>query len=274
MRSSTKWTMAVAAGIALVYLGAIAVGLRVRNFSGLTWEFWTASAKGKMAWQPPHDFPGGTLGESVRRGALLFNETPLYAPDHAKAKLSCASCHAAGGMQPYASPMVGMPAVFPQFNARAGHVISLKDRIQECFVRSENGAPLAYDGAEMEAIVDYIAWLSQPEPGRKPFVGRGFVKLAEMTPDPVRGEQIYQAQCSGCHGTDGRGRAPMFPPLWGPDSFNDGAGMNGIAKMAAFVQHNMPQNRKGVLSAQDAWDVASFVHAQPRPPFNPAYKNF
>ncbi len=66
----------------------------------------------------------------------------------------------------------------------------------------------------------------------------------------------------------------MFPPLWGPNSFNDGAGMNGIPKMAAFVQHNMPQNRKGVLSAQDAWDVSAFVHAHARPVFNTAYKNF
>jgi thiosulfate dehydrogenase len=274
MRRSTQWTLVVAGGIALVYLGAIAVGLRVRNFSGLTWEFWTAGTKGKMAWQPPHDVPVGALGESIQRGARLFNETFLYAPDHAKAKLSCASCHEAGGMQPYASPMVGVPAAFPQFNARAGHVISLKDRIEECFVRSENGTPLAYDSAEMEAIVNYIAWLSRPEPGRKPFVGRGFVKLAEMTPDPARGATIYSTQCSGCHGADGRGKLPMFPPLWGPESFNDGAGMNGVPKMAAFVQRNMPQNRKGVLSAQDAWDVAAFVHGQPRPAFNTVYRNF
>ena len=274
MRSSTKWTMVVAGAVALVYLGAIAVGLRVRNFSAFSLDYWTASAKGKMAWQPPREVPEGTLGESVRRGARLFNETQVYAPDHAKAKLSCASCHEAGGMQPYASPMVGLPALFPMYNARAGHVISLKDRIEECFVRSENGTPLAYDSAEMEAIANYIAWLSQPEPGRKAFVGRGFVKLAELTPDPVRGAAIYASQCSGCHGTDGRGKLPMFPPLWGPDSFNDGAGMNGIPKMAAFVQHNMPQNRKGVLSAQDAWDVAAFVHGQPRPAFNVAYKNF
>jgi len=50
--------------------------------------------------------------------------------------------------------------------------------------------------------------------------------------------------------------------------------MNNINKMAAFVQHNMPQNRMGILSAQEAYDVAGFVHAQPRPVFNTAYKNF
>jgi len=65
-----------------------------------------------------------------------------------------------------------------------------------------------------------------------------------------------------------------MPALWGPESFNDGAGMNGISKMARFVQFNMPQNRRGTLSAQDAYDVAAYIHAQPRPRFNSAYKNY
>jgi thiosulfate dehydrogenase len=266
-------TIVVAVLIAVVYVGAIAAGLRVRNFSLFSFLF-ARDAKGKMAWQPPRGMPDGELGARVRRGALLFNETHVYAPQFATAKLSCASCHAAGGIQPYASPMVGLPKLFPMFNARAGHVISLEDRVQECFVRSENGRPLQYDGEEMQAIVSYIDWLSQPEPERKPFVGRGFVALPALTPDPARGAAIYAAQCAGCHGSDGRGKTPEFPPLWGADSFNDGAGMYGIVKMAAFVQHNMPQNRMGSLTAQEAYDVAGFIHAQPRPKFNEAYKGF
>jgi thiosulfate dehydrogenase len=50
--------------------------------------------------------------------------------------------------------------------------------------------------------------------------------------------------------------------------------MYGVKKMAAFVRVNMPANRKGVLSAQDAFDVSAFVHAQPRPKFNEAYKKY
>jgi len=72
----------------------------------------------------------------------------------------------------------------------------------------------------------------------------------------------------------GEGRAPLFPPLWGPDSFNSGAGMNSIKKMAPFVQHNMPQNRMGILSAQDAWDVSAYIHGKPRPALNAAYSRF
>ena len=148
---------------------------------------------------------GGEAGDRIRRGELLFDETPLYAAKFTQSRITCANCHAEGGIQPYASPMVGMPALFPMFNERAGHVISLKDRIQECFVRSENGTPLEYEGPEMQALVEYIRWLSKPEPGTREYVGRGLVSLPDLKGDAVRGEGIYKAQCAGCHGKDGRG---------------------------------------------------------------------
>ncbi|GAC1516363.1 MAG: hypothetical protein NVS1B11_36800 [Terriglobales bacterium] len=160
------------------------------------------------------------------------------------------------------------------YNERAGHVISLKDRIQECFVRSENGTPIDYNGEYMQSLVEYINWLSVPEPKHKTFKGRGLISLPDLQPHPEEGAKIYAFQCAGCHGRNGEGKAPMFPPVWGPDSFNDGAGMNGVRKMAAFVQHNMPQNRMGILTPQQAYDVAAFIHSQPRPAFNPAYKNY
>jgi thiosulfate dehydrogenase len=271
--------LAVVALVLLVYGGMVVFGLHVRDESRWTQipSFGTdASLLRKPDWTPPSmsSIPNGAKGESVRLGLRLFNETQLYGREYVGAKISCSGCHAEGGMQPYASPMVGVKATFPQFNVRAGHVISLEDRIQECFVRSENGRPIDYDGVTMRALKDYIEWVSTAEPGRKPFVGRGLVAIRDMTPDVDRGKVIYAEQCAGCHGENGEGRPHVFPPLWGPDSFNDGAGMNGVPKMAAFVQHNMPQNRKGVLSVQDAWDVAAFVHAQPRPAFNVAYRNF
>jgi len=265
--------------IVLLYGGAILVGLHVKSLRGLS-EFPDNAARDaafqRLSWKPPapSSIPHGALGDSIRRGQAIFDETPLFASHFATARVSCATCHAEGGIQPFASAVVGVGATFPQFNQRAGHVISLEDRIQECFVRSENGKPLDYKGPEMRAIVDYITWLSQPEPGRKPYIGRGLVKLPELTPDPVRGKAIYAGQCAGCHGENGEGKPNVFPPLWGPDSFNDGAGMHGIPKMAAFVQHNMPQNRMGILSAQEAYDVAAYIHQQPRPAFNPAYKKF
>jgi len=157
-------------------------------------------------------------------------------------------------------------------------VISLEDRVQECMTRSENGSPLPSGGPEMQAMLAYIHWLSEPHPEERAFVGRGLEKLVALTPDPAHGASIYAVQCAGCHGKDGagsrRGAPSMWPPLWGPESFNDGAGMNTLPKLSAFIHHNMPENRKGVLSVQDSYDVAAFIMQQPRPAFNHANDRF
>jgi thiosulfate dehydrogenase len=43
--------------------------------------------------------------------------------------------------------------------------------------------------------------------------------------------------------------------------------MNQIAKMAAFVQHNMPQTDPDTLTPQEAYDVATYVHSKPHTAF-------
>jgi thiosulfate dehydrogenase len=271
--SAKSWLIAGAAFTSLVYGASIIGGLAVKD---LKFDRSEISTHPGMAWTPPLEssIPRGPLGDSVRLGRLIFTQTPLYASQHTTAKIKCSDCHAGGGMQPFASPVVAVPALFPMFNERAGHIISLKDRVQECFVRSENGTPIDYNGEQMQAIVDYINWLSTPEPNRQKFQGRGLITLPDLQPNPAHGAQIYANHCAGCHGQQGEGSLPLFPPLWGPNSFNDGAGMNGIPKMAAFVQHNMPQNRMGILSTQEAYDVSAYIHAQRRPAFNPAYAKF
>ena len=76
----------------------------------------------------------------------------------------------------------------------------------------------------------------------KPLSGtRARQKFLELNGDDAKGSQIYAQQCALCHGVDGVGKPPAIPALWGLDSYSDGAGMHQIAKMAAFVQHNMPQ---------------------------------
>ncbi|MFP5234673.1 MAG: c-type cytochrome [Acidobacteriota bacterium] len=268
----TRTNAVIAAAVVLLYVGTIEVGLHVKSL-GL---FGAPADTGKMEWQPPSrsSIPEGAAGDSIRRGLHIFEDTADYAPQYTDAKVSCASCHAGSGMQAYAMPLVDVPAHFPMYSKRAGHVISLADRIEECFVRSENGVPLPYDSPEMKALIDYFRWLSEPQPENLPFKGRGLAMLAEMRPDAKHGAQVYAAQCAGCHGDHGQGIEPLFPPLWGPFSFNDGAGMNNVRKMASFVQRNMPENRKGILTPQDAFDVAAFVHEQKRPRFNAAFSRY
>jgi thiosulfate dehydrogenase len=65
----------------------------------------------------------------------------------------------------------------------------------------------------------------------------------------------------------GRGLANAGPPLWGPGSFNIGSGMARVRVMAAFVRRQMPFDQPGTISPQQAFDVAAFIGAKPRPDF-------
>jgi thiosulfate dehydrogenase len=59
----------------------------------------------------------------------------------------------------------------------------------------------------------------------------------------------------------------VAPPLWGPKSFNIGAGMARYRTAATFIVHNMPFDRPGSLTPQQALDVARYVDSRPRPDF-------
>ncbi len=222
----------------------------------------------------PATIPAGAAGDRIRLGLQIFQNTPRYASAYAGNRLSCADCHLQNGTAAYASPMVGLPGLFPMYNERAGRVISLEDRIQECFTRSENGRPLPGKSPELAAVVAYIQWLSGDQPAGHAFPGRGLVRMPDLRGDPRRGAVVYTQLCAGCHGADGAGVPPILPPLWGPGAFNDGAGMNQVKKMAAFVQHNMPQNHPGTLTPQQAFDVSAYVASKPHPSFNPIYKKY
>jgi thiosulfate dehydrogenase len=154
------------------------------------------------------------------------------------------------------------------YREREKTIITFEERIQQCFQRSEFGHRLPNDGPEMTGLVAYVQWLSKDQVTGKPFPGRGLVDLPELNGDAAKGSQIYAQQCALCHGVDGAGKPPTIPALWGPDSYSDGAGMNQIPKMAAFVQHNMPQTDPDSLTPQEAYDVAAYVHSKPHTVFN------
>ena len=258
--------LATIAVIAALYLAVVGLGLWLKGRA----IPWTTDAPSKSAWHVAH-LPDL---EAVAYGRRLFTETPVYASRYTKSRIACSSCHLGAGTAPYSAPVVGSMQAYPQFSKRANRRISLDDRIEECMTRSENGNPLPAGSTEMAALKAYINWLSQPHAAELKYVGRGLEPLPELTPDPAHGAQVYAVQCAGCHGSNGEGTRRPFPPLWGPESFNDGAGMDTLPKLTAFIHANMPQNRKGILSPQDATDVAAFIRAQPRPTFNHAYDKF
>lgn len=224
-------------------------------------------------WSPPDmtKIPSGPRGESILLGLHIFQETPKYAPKNAGNQESCGNCHLQVGTLAYAIPVVGAPAWFPQFSERAKRKITLEDRIQECVTRSENGTPLAHDGPEMRALLDFFDWLPESQPASQPPPTRGLAVMPDLQADLDRGSKVYTDKCSGCHGLDGAGVPPILPPLWGPGAYNDGAGMNQPKKMAAFVLRNMPQNKPGSLTPQEAFDVSSYVASKPHPAYNHDY---
>lgn len=213
-------------------------------------------------------------------GARLNIDTREMLPRNVGNALNCASCHLNAGTVADGSPYIGVSASFPGYAARAGREITLEDRINGCFLRSMNGKPLPLKSEEMEAMVAYFDWMRRDtQPGDK-VEGRGVGKVStQIIPNTENGKRIYAAQCALCHGAEGQGIKNakgdwVYPPLWGDESFNIGAGMARTYTAAAFVKRNMPiafhngfPLGQGGLSDQEAVDVAEYFAHQPRPDF-------
>ena len=215
----------------------------------------------------PATIPEGPLGDSIRLGLRVFNDTPKNAAPYVGNKMSCGHCHIESGTVAGGIPIVGVPGMFPVYRDREKEVITFEERIEQCFQRSEHGHRVPNNDPIMVGLVAYAQWLSKDQMAGHPFSGRGLVKLPELSGDRERGGEIYALQCALCHGADGAGKPPAIPGVWGPNAYDDGAGMNDIAKMAAFVQHNMPQTDPGSLTPQQSYDVASFINSKPHEKF-------
>ena len=227
-----------------------------------------AQAPAAQATFDPQTVPSGHVGEMVRYGYELIMQTRTHLRPYVTANMDCAACHVNGGLKPRGGNFVGIAAQFPQWNTRAKRVISLQDRLAECFLYSMNGRPPAYNSREMEAMVAYITYLSRDAKiGSAPDPAKRIAHFNPPSPaDPKHGAQIYAQKCSVCHAANGAGNAG-YPPLWGATSFNGGAGMHRLWTMAGFVRYNMPQNAPGSLSNQEAYDVSAFVLSHSRPKF-------
>ena len=231
---------------------------------------------GNAALHAPADstIPAGPLGDAVRLGRNIFNNPRQYAPGYTGNGLTCSNCHLDGGTQPWGGPLIGVWGVFPAYSARSAMVETLGDRLNDCFLRSMNGKALPLESVEMKGLLAYAWWLSQGVPTGESVTGRGFERAVppRTPPDPARGKTLYAGKCAACHGVDGAGTPGangtyVFPPLWGPASFNEGAGMARLATAASFVQTKMPLGAGGSLSVRDAYDIAFFFTRQPRPAF-------
>ena len=56
-------------------------------------------------------------------------------------------------------------------------------------------------------------------------------------------------------------------PLWGPDSWNDGAGAARVYTLAGIIRHSMPYLNPGSLTDEEAQQFAAFINSKPRPAY-------
>ena len=222
----------------------------------------------------------------VKMGYLLIKESPRQMGPAAENpemrfagnNLACANCHLQAGAQAGAASWVGVIDRFPQFGGRSNTLGTLEDRINGCMERSMNGKKLPLESEAMKAIVAYMDWLGEglPQERKKEFNGYVEIAIPHTAVDLEQGRLVYEKECVLCHREDGQGvrfvdpaQGYQYPPLWGSDSYNNGAGMHRVLTSAQFIKSNMPfgqatwDNPK--LTDEEAYNVAGYINSFDRP---------
>jgi thiosulfate dehydrogenase len=234
------------------------------------------------------------LSADIRWGFRIFTNTPREAPRFTPSKVSCNNCHLNGGQRERSLPIVGVAGMFPEYNRRSGRLYTLGDRIVDCFLRSENATGMmerdgeqagdeqaadvlpSTSSKEVLALSAYITWLARGyEVGSNPtWRGQNAIASARLIPvaqlDPRKGEALFAERCTTCHGVDGQGVAvgdKKPGPLWGPDSWNDGAGAARVYTLAGIIRYSMPYLDPGSLTDEEAQQLAAFITSKPRPSY-------
>lgn len=212
---------------------------------------------------------------------IIANTSRYFGPHGSLAQITngmnCQNCHLNAGKRNWGNNYSAVFSTYPKFRERSGAIESIYKRVSDCFERSLNGTTIDSTSKEYQAIYAYIKWIGKDvKKGVKP-LGSGIEKLSymERAADPVKGKEVYTAQCQSCHGDNGGGQLSLngvsyeYPPLWGDHSYNNGAGLYRISNLAGYIKNNMPFNQathsNPKLTTEEAWDVAAYVNSQPRP---------
>ena len=234
-------------------------------------------------WEAPNEssLREGSLRDAILYGKELIAHTAKYLGPRGEVAaisngMNCQNCHLDAGTKPWGNNYSAVYSTYPKFRARSGTNETIEKRINDCLERSLNGKPLENTSKEMRAMIAYMKWLGAGvEKGKQPN-GSGLKKLSYLlrAADPQKGAAVYSAKCASCHGNNGEGISIAgqaeftFPPLWGKNSYNDGAGLYRISNFAAYVRYNMPlgvNHENPQLSEEESWDVAAYVNSQSRP---------
>lgn len=207
-------------------------------------------------------------------GERIFLRTQTLASALGSNGLACTNCHLEGGRMAGALALTGAATAYPRRNA-SGVEVTLQDRIARCFVHSLAGRAPEGSSEIVAALSAYLASIAKPGDSSASDASR--IPATKLMPIPElnaeRGRARFGDLCSGCHGLDGQGyrerRKPLpydaVPPVWGPRSYDDAAGLARVYALAGFLRHAMPRDEPGTLDDRDAQEIAAFVDGQPRP---------
>lgn len=270
--------------VAAVLLAIVVAGCGTRDRdAGARVPTQHAVSAPESLWVPPDTatIPHTPDGDLVRYGRALIVRTAQYlGPRGSVARstngMSCDNCHIDGGTRPYANDFARVASTYPQFRARSATMQSIEGRINDCLERSLNGAPLDSTSREMRAMVAYMRWIGAGVSKASPpaYSGTEVLPYLDRPADTTRGRAVFASTCAHCHGANGEGQLDpggatyIYPPLWGAHSYNVGAGMYQLSRVAGFVKNNMPYGvtyRAPQLTDAQAWDVAAFIDSRPRP---------
>ncbi|MGR6034953.1 MAG: c-type cytochrome [Candidatus Nitrosoglobus sp.] len=231
-----------------------------------------AKQPGQSSFTPPSEsaISNDEFGAVVRQGREIFIHTQRNASAYVGNGLSCSNCHLDAGRLADSAPLWGAYGMYPQYRAKNKRVNTYIDRLQGCFLYSMNGKAPPADSEVLIALDAYSYWMATGATIGTKLAGAGFPNFKPAQPaNYTRGQQVFNAKCAICHGNEGQGQQVageyIFPPLWGSDSYNWGAGMHQLDKAAGFIKANMPLGLGNSLSNQEAWDVAMFINAHERP---------
>ncbi len=234
-------------------------------------------------WQAPDtsSIPNNEEGKLIRYGRELIVHTSVYLGPKGKVRqisngMNCQNCHLEAGTKPFANNFGAVRTEYPKLRKRSGIYETFEYRVNGCFQRSMNGQKLEEDSREMKAIVSYLKWVGKGVSKEESPYGFGMPELPflDRPASPVNGKKVYMTYCQTCHGTDGEGYMNpngleyIYPPLYGKNSYNQGAGIYRLTQFAEYVKNNMPYGvnfSNPVLSDEEAWDVAAYVNSMPRP---------
>jgi thiosulfate dehydrogenase len=213
------------------------------------------------------------LAEVVKLGEAIVENTTTHpmSKEYVGNALNCTSCHLNNGRHEKAGTFLGTATAYPAWSPRENRVITLEDRVLNCFMRSCNGIRPPLGSEVSVAVTAYITSLSQGQSLRmnsKRPVGPGAIKmLAAKTgkADIKRGASLYTSRCAECHQKDGQGDKDN-PPVWGERSYNDGAGLSSVENLAAWLKVAMPLDDTD-LTDQQALDIAAYVNSHKRSHF-------